>query len=191
MLHLMESDDPGMGGGPPGSPTMWAQKYDVPTDTAPVKDANDPTVANETTVRANFSNVELEGDIYNSRFTSGQNVSVTFDKAAITGAITTGIQTHKLAEPGEVVTKETYYKLGHVRVTPAKTDSNGVIVALKNGSVWNVTGTSYISSLTVDTDSSVAVPAGMKISVNGEEISADALKGNTVTGNIVISASGK
>jgi hypothetical protein len=97
-----------------------------------------------------------------------------------------GIQTHTQAEPGEVVTKETYYKIGHVNVTPSETGSNGILVSLKNGSTWNVTGTSYITSLTVDDDSSVVVPGGMKITVNGEETSPDALKGKTVTGSIVI-----
>ena len=50
ILHLMESDDAGMGGGPPGSPTMWAKQYIIPTDTRQVKDENDPTVVNTTTV---------------------------------------------------------------------------------------------------------------------------------------------
>lgn len=186
ILHLMESDDPGMGGGPPGSDTMWAKQFVVPTDTTPVKDTNDPTKVNETTVKAAFSNMKMTGDIYNSRFSAGQNVSVTFDNATITGVISSGIQEHKLAKPGEIVTKETYYKLGHVKVTPSETVCNGAIVTLKNGSVWNVTGTSYITGLTVDATSSVSVPAGMSITVNGNATSAEALKGNTVTGTIVI-----
>jgi hypothetical protein len=188
ILHLMESDDPGMGGGPPGSPTMWAQKYDIPTDTTQANDDNDPTVVNATTVRANFSNMEMDGDIYNSRITNGQNVSVSFDKATITGVISTGTQKHTHAEPGEVVTKDTYYKLGHVKVTPSGAGSNGILVTLKNGSVWNVTGTSYISSLTVDAASSVVLSDGMTITVNGKATSLDELKGGTVTGDIVVGA---
>jgi len=186
ILHLMESDDPGMGGGRPGTDTMWAKQYVVPTDTTPVKDANDPTAVNSTTVRANFSNLEITGDIYNSRFSAGQNLSVTFDNATITGVISSGIQHHTLAKPGETVTKETYYKIGHVKVTPSEAVCNGSIVTLKNGSVWNVTGTSYITSLTVDASSSVAVPTDMVIIVNGTPISPEALKGTTVAGTIVI-----
>jgi len=186
IFHLMESDDAGMGGGPPGSDTMWAAKYDIPTDTTPVKDANDPTAVNDTTVKANFSNMKIKGDIYNSRYSAGQNIAVTFDSATIKGVISSGIQKHTLAEPGETVTKETYYKIGHVTVTPSETVSNGVIVTLTNGSVWKVKGTSYLSSLTVDETSSVKLSGGLQITVNGETVSADSLKGTTVKGNIVI-----
>lgn len=186
IFHLMESDDAGMGGGPPGSDTMWAAKYDIPTDTIPVKDANDPTSINNTTVKANFSNMEIKGDIYNSRFSAGQNIAVTFDNTTIKGVISSGIQKHTLAKPGEVVTKETYYKLGHVTVTPSETVGNGVIVTLTNGSVWKVIGPSYLSSLTVDETSSVKLSGGLKITVNGKISSVDSLKGTTIKGNIVI-----
>jgi len=189
ILHLMECDDPGMGGGRPGSETMWAKQYVVPTDTTPVKDANDPTVVNTSTAKANFSNMKMTGDIYNSRFTGGQNLSVSLDNASITGVISSGTQKHTLAEPGEVVTKQTYYKIGHVKVTPSQAVCNGSIVALKNGSTWNVTGTSYITSLTVDATSSVVIPADMIITVNGKTTSAAELKGAAVTGNIVFTAS--
>jgi hypothetical protein len=186
IFHLMESDDAGMGGGRPGSDTMWAAKYVIPTDTTPKKDANDPTAVNGTTVKANFSNMKMSGDIYNSRFSAGQNISVSFDNATIKGVISSGIQKHTLAEPGETVTKETYYKIGHVTVTPAETVANGVIVTLTNGSVWKVTGTSYLSSLTVDDSSSVKLSGGLTITVDGEAVSAKSLKGTTVKGDIVI-----
>lgn len=178
LLHLMEADDAGMGGGAPGSPDMWAKEYLVPTDTTPVDDGSDPTVMNETTVQASFSNMELTGDIYNSRFTAGQNLAVSFVNADITGVISSGTQAHRDAAPGSKITKAEYYKLGHVVVTPSEAVCNGMIVTLDKDSTWTVTGTSYLSHLTFESAGSIQGT----ITVDGKTVTAP----GTYTGTIVV-----
>ena len=58
--------------------------------------------------------------------------------------------------------------LGQVTCTPAETVNNGVIVTLKNGSVWNVAGTSYLSSLTIEEGSSLVGT----LTVDGRDVEA-------------------
>jgi hypothetical protein len=61
-----------------------------------------------------------------------------------------------------------------------------VIVNLKNGSVWTVTGTSCLTSLTID-NASIIAPEGSKVemTLNGAEKEIET--GQTHTGNIVLS----
>lgn len=179
ILHLMEADDAGMGGGAPGSSDMWAKFYEVPVDTTPVDDGSDPTVVADTTMRAAFSNMEVKGDIYNSRFTAGQNLAVTFTNADVTGVISAGTQAHKDTSPGSKITKDEYNKIGHVVVTPAEAVCNGMIVTLDKDSTWTVTGVSYLTSLTFETAGSIK---GV-ITVDGKTVTAPGV----YTGNIVVS----
>ena len=44
---------------------------------------------------------------------------------------------------------------------------NAINVILADGAVWNVTGTSLISSLTIGEGCQVIVPAGVTLTVNG------------------------
>ena len=55
----------------------------------------------------------------------------------------------------EKVFKDNCEELGEVVNTAQPVVNNGVIVTLKNGSVWNVAGTSYLSSLTIEEGCSV------------------------------------
>ncbi len=55
----------------------------------------------------------------------------------------------------EKVFKDNCEELGEVENTAQPVVNNGVIVTLKNGAVWNVAGTSYLSSLTIDESSKV------------------------------------
>lgn len=185
ILHLMEADDAGMGGGAPGSPDMWAKEYKVPEDTTPVKDGSDPTVVGETTVKAKFSNMDVNGDIYNSRFTAGQNLAVTFEAANVTGVISAGTQAHRDAEPGSVITKEEYNKIGHVVVTPAEAACNGVIVSLDGASTWTVTGTSYLTSLTLADGAKLQGADGKKVTMTVDGVETPTAAG-TYTGTVVI-----
>jgi len=55
--------------------------------------------------------------------------------------------------------------MGEVVNTPAQAVNNGVVVVLMNGSVWTVTGTSYLTSLAIGEGCSVKVPEGQKLTV--------------------------
>ena len=113
----------------------------------------------------------LVGNIFNGHQFTSKNLVLTFDNTEITGIISSGWVEHEvdgvdrmLAYGDESYTTEDglvygYREhLGRVACYASETVNNGVIVTLKNGSVWNVTETSYVSVLDVD-DTSV---------VNGE-----------------------
>jgi len=87
---------------------------------------------------------------------------------------------------GVIVSKNATY-LGDLINIPSPAVNNGVIVTLAGGSVWTVTGTSYLTSLTVEDGSSIAAPEGGKVEmrVNGKKTEIKA--GKTYTGDIVIS----
>ncbi len=102
-------------------------------------------------------------------------MGLTFDNATITGIISASKALHRV----EKVSKENCEELGEVLNTAQPVVNNGVIVTLKNGSVWNVAGTSYLSSLTIEEGSAVVGT----LSVNGEEV--EAVPG-TYTGAITL-----
>ncbi|MDR0730876.1 MAG: hypothetical protein LBF63_04350 [Treponema sp.] len=185
ILHLMESDDPGMGGGPPGSDTMWATEYVVPT-VNPQVDDNNTTVEDENTVKAAFSNMTVTGNIYNSRWTVGQDLSVTFDDADVTGLISTGTQSHNGLSSGDKITKATYYKISGVSVTPSPVVNSGLLVTLKNESTWTVTGTSHLSKLDYGTGCTITPSAGKTLTAKVDDNVTTLTAGNTYTGKIEI-----
>jgi hypothetical protein len=108
-----------------------------------------------------------------------KNLCLTFDNCKISGMITASTAVH--SKPS--ITAADYKLLGVVVNTPAAAVNNGVVVALSNQSVWTVTGTCYLTSLTIGKDSSVTVPEGKKITmkVNGKK---KKLAAGTYTGKV-------
>jgi len=98
--------------------------------------------------------------------------------------VVVGQKKYELAE-GVIVSKNAAY-LGDVVNTPAAAVNNGMIVTLKNGTVWTVTGTSYLTSLTIDNGSIVA-PDGNKVEMTVNGVKKELKNGIAYTGNIVIS----
>jgi len=108
---------------------------------------------------ATFKNTAVEGDIYNGVWQAFQAVDVTFDDAEITGVISSAWANHVDADgnalPGGTVipadsSLDCHLGMGRVKNTAAPAANNPVRLTLKNGAVWNVTGTSYLARLTVD-----------------------------------------
>lgn len=117
----------------------------------------------EETSYAVFRDLSVDGDIYNAVWQAYQAVDVTFDAAEITGAISSAWANHTDAEGnalagGTVIEADSsldcHLGMGRVVNTAAEAVNNPVIVHLTNGSVWNVTETSYVAELDVD-DTSV------------------------------------
>ena len=99
---------------------------------------------------------------------SGRNMVLTFDNARITGVISSSESHH--TKPEMDMLKD--YKLfGVVTNTAHEPINNGVIVSLTNGSTWTVTGTSYLTSLTIDNGSTITAAKGYKatMTVDGME----------------------
>lgn len=173
ILQVMDSDSPG----PSGKP------YTEPTED-PVKEASFEPASLDSAAVSNFSNIELVGDFFNSvgytKTTGMLNMAVNFDNATVTGVISSASADHL---QDEMYVNEQDYKLFGVLIhTPCPAVNNGVIVSLTNGSVWNVTGDSYLTSLTTDT---TAVINGT-VTVGGEVV--DTTIGGTWVGDIVVTA---
>lgn len=172
LLQVMDSDNPGPSGNP----------YTQPTED-PSKEASFEPASLDSAAVSNFSNIELVGDFYNSvgytKTTGMLNMAVNFDNATVTGIISSASATH--LEDELYINAEDYKLFGVLEHTPCPAVNNGVIVALTNNSVWNVTGVSYLTSLTTDT---TAVIRGT-VTVNGETV--DTSIGGTWAGDIVVS----
>lgn len=190
ILQLMESDDPGMNpnGGGPGSDTMWAKSYTVPEVIPVLDETNTSSATAEGTVDATFKNMDVNGDIYNTRWTAGQNLNVVFENAHVQGVISSATQAHKNLAAGELITPDNREELGEVTATPSETISNGMIVTLDSDSTWTVTATSYLSSLTLAEGGEINTLEGNKVTmtVNGVEMM---IQPGDYSGNIVINVS--
>ncbi|MFG2962000.1 hypothetical protein ACGFZS_01835 [Streptomyces sp. NPDC048288] len=155
VLQVMETDNPGSNAG----------VYTEPTDD-PVKDGTwDVSTAHDTDTTAAFTAIALTGDFYNAMRT-GRNMALTFDASAVTGVLSASASRHAI----DTITSAEYAQLGHVTNTAQPVVNNGVLVTLTGGSEWTVTGTSYLSRLTLSADSAVTAPAGSTVSmtVDGE-----------------------
>lgn len=171
IMQVMDSDSPGPSGNP----------YTEPTED-PVKEASFEPASLDSAAVSNFSNIELVGDFYNSigytKTTGMLNMALNFDNATVTGVITSASADHLQDEM--YVNEEDYKLFGVLIHTACPAVNNGVIVSMTNGSVWNVTGDSYLTSLTTDT---TAVINGT-VTVGGEVVNTTV--GGTWVGDIVV-----
>ncbi len=165
ILHLMQNDDPGMGTF--GHDGHWAEYYEVPQIVEKAQEGFDLTDPEEEgATRACFKNMELEGSIYNSRWSEGQNLAVRLDNTKLTGAISSGIQSHINFKPGQRIYPKDRTELGNVTVAPSPAVCNGVIVDMEN-SVWTAKGINYLTVLNIGQGSSVICS---RMSVNGQMV---------------------
>ena len=192
IIQLIDSDDPGV-----VMPKMEnTAVYTEPTGPVIRKADHDITVAGATDALATFSNMTLAGDFYNGMrgdtmanafaamlgmVAEPKNLGLTFDNTDVTGVITSSDAHHAKSTIGA----EDFRLLKEVTNTPSPAVNNGVIVSLKNGSTWTVTGTCYLTSLSFDKGTSINAPAGYKVSMtlDGEP---QLLRPGTYTGAIVL-----
>ncbi|MGI5970149.1 MAG: S-layer homology domain-containing protein [Oscillospiraceae bacterium] len=181
ILQLMETDDA-------GGPGVTSYIIDDKTLDEIKEMTSGGDIAAAT---ASFTDVELEGDIYNSIYTFDQPLDVTLENSAITGVISSSVATHvdENGEPmdGQTVTAggDDYLAIGRIVNEACETVRNPVNLKLTN-STWKVTGTSYLASLELDADSEV-VGAGYDMvimTVDGVETPIEA--GEKYIGEIVI-----
>lgn len=183
LYQLMVSDDPGTG--------PFATKYTVPEQEADGY-IDEYIDGDGTTATAVFKNLETKGDIYNAMYGKKQSLSLTMDNAKVEGIISSSKAVHVDADgtviaPGTVIAEEetgseysTYRYAGRVINSAQPAINNDVELELKNGSTWIVTGTSFLSKLTVDAASKIE---GI-VYFNGIETTLKA--GTTYEGNIVV-----
>ena len=99
------------------------------------------------------------------------------DNVEYSGVVSTTEAFHNQA----VIGHKDYDQIGVVNNTVCIPENAGIIVKLRNHTVWNVTGTGYVTSLTIDQTSSMG---DAKAYVNGKETEIEA--GKTYTGVIRI-----
>lgn len=183
LLQVMQNDDPG--------PVMVdgnlvnAGVYHEPTDAPAKEDSFDVTAVHaDSDAVATFRKITLTGDLYNG-MREGKNLALTLADSDLTGVVSASTTTHAQ----DTISAADYQQLGVVTNTPGEVVNNGVIVDLTGASTWTVTGTSYLSSLTVGADAGVAAPAGHTLTMTVDGVPTTITPGQTYTGNVVLTVS--
>ena len=108
---------------------------------------------------------------------------LTFDNARVKGVISSTEAHHLKAKM--YMTKD-FALFGQVNNTVHETINNGVVVSLVNGSRWTVTGTSYLTKLTLSADASVSAGEGHSVSMTIDGKQTQIEPGKSYTGAIVV-----
>lgn len=199
ILQIMDNDDAGIN----------VENFETTTDyvenhvkaTATEESTKAASTAGEGSVYATFSNMTLNGDIYNASgwekakeadslagagdydnevgggASAAADLSLVLDNVVYTGIVSTTEAFHNQKVIGHV----DYDQIGEVNNTVCIPENAGIVVKLMNNTTWNVCGTGYVTSLTVDETSSLG---DAKVYVNGKETEVEA--GKTYTGVVKI-----
>ena len=186
-MQVMDDDDPG-----PVPPAMtntgvWHQ----PTGPVAPNPGNDPHVAAADDALATFANMEVTGDFYNGMRgdipgpfgpPAARNMGLTFKNATVMGVISASTTTNKYTD---TITAAEYKWLGEVDNAVGPAVNNGVIVSLDADSAWTVTGTSYLTKLTIAAGAAIAAPMGHTVTMTVDGVGTPIAAG-TYTGAIVL-----
>lgn len=98
-----------------------------------------------------------------------KNLGLNFVNTKIEGIISSATQAYK--EGLTLILEDNRSELSNITQAPAENVNNGVIVSLDKNSVWTVTGTSYITGLSIAEGAAVKAPEGKKLTmlVDGKE----------------------
>lgn len=179
ILQMIELDDPG----PVSVDGKMVNQgvYTEPT-TDPTKDSSfDVTAVHSADGAATFSSIELKGDFYNGMRT-GKNMVLTFEDSTVEGVISATKTKHRVSS----IDSSTFYELGIVTNTVQAAVNNGAVVKLNSGSTWTVTGTSYLTSLTLASDAAVKAPSVKKVTLTVDGTQTAIKAGATYTGALVL-----
>jgi hypothetical protein len=112
-----------------------------------------------------------------------KNLGLNLTGTTIEGMISSATQ--KYRDGLDIIVEDSRMELTNVTQTPAPTVNNGVVITLDAASAWTVTGTSYVTGLTLAEGAKVAAPAGktLTVTVDGKPV---ALTAGSYTGKIVL-----
>ncbi len=161
--------------------------------------STDEAQAGETQQTFTFTNGTYGGNLYNASGSdglSGSALNVTLgDGAVLNGAAASTSAIH-VTYDGSMALKENgcaafddesaaaefaqqyqnteftineYYDIGQAANLICDNGANDINIALTGDAEWNVTGTSLISSLSIEGDASVVIPAGVTLTVDGTD----------------------
>ena len=189
ILQVMDDDDPGPVGTALANTATYTDPYYGTTNT-PTADTSFDLTSTTDAAALNLSNITLTGNCYNSTgwtssSTTEQNMVVTLNNANLTGVISSTEAHHRVA----TISASEYTELGEVTNTPRAAINNGAIAVLSSASKWIVTSTSYLTSLTVSSDSTITAPTGHSVSMTVGGTATSISPGTTYTGAIVLTVS--
>ncbi|MCX4765148.1 hypothetical protein OG562_30075 [Streptomyces sp. NBC_01275] len=145
--------------------------YTEPTG-SPTRSTTWTTTSSQSTdAKAAFTDIALTGDFYNSvrgggnASLQGQNLVVSLTGSTLEGVVSASTAQHGVS----TITSAEYREISEVTNTASAVVNNGVLLTLGAGSTWTVTGTSYLSALTLAADAAVTAPSGktVTLTVNG------------------------
>ena len=185
ILQMMEDDDPG--------PQFVNGKlvntgvYHEPTGEPSRIDSFDVTAVHQQDAAATFADITLRGNFFNGirGGATGKNMVLTFADSRITGVISATATRHAV----DTITAADYLQLGQITNTAHPIVNNGVIVTLNGTSRWTVTGTSYLSKLTIGAAAAVTAAPGHRVSMTVDGVPTAITPGITYTGAIVVTTS--
>jgi len=184
IMQVMETDNPGAM--TYKNMRMTIAEYTEPSSPPEKNPDFDVTRASDVDVVARFSDIDMRGDFLNSsrggcsgyeagtvgfvanpadcRRPSGRNMVLHLKDSSIEGVISASSAQHAVKH----ITPLEWNQLGEITNTPGPAINNGVIVTLEH-SDWKLSGTSYLTSLTIDRASSVTAAGEGRVSmtVNG------------------------
>ncbi|MFB7331205.1 hypothetical protein ACFC00_06120 [Streptomyces adustus] len=179
ILQMIELDDPGPVN--VGGKMMNVGVYTEPTGD-PVRDTGfDVTAAHSTDGAATFTAIALKGDFYNG-VRKGKNMVLTFEGSTVEGVISASEARHRVS----TIDAANFQELGIVTNTVRAAVNNGAVVRLNSGSVWTVTGTSYLTSIALAADAAVKAPRGKRLTVTVDGTATVLEPGTTHTGAITL-----
>jgi hypothetical protein len=194
LVQVIDNDDPGpvMVSGVLENAGVYTQPAGQPT-----KDATfDVTAVHAGDSVFSFTAAALAGDFYNGYRggpttggggpgpapASGLNLVVNLSGSSVTGTITSALSTHFV----DTIDSTNWYDLGKVSNSPQAAVNNGVIVSLAGHSKWTVTGTSYLTALSLDGTSAVTGQHGKQVSMTVDGNPTAITPGASYTGAIVV-----
>lgn len=99
-----------------------------------------------------------------------KNLGLTFTDVKLEGVISSATQAYR--EGLNYIDEVNRDELSNITQTAAPTVNNGVVLSLDASSVWTVTGTSYLSALTIADGARIIASSGKRVTffVNGAEM---------------------
>ncbi|MGW2521876.1 hypothetical protein ACWC09_33655 [Streptomyces sp. NPDC001617] len=171
LVQIMETDDPG----------SMTGVYTEPTGDPARDTAFDTTARHTADATASFTDIALTGDFYNA-MRAGKNLIATFLRSHVEGVISSSASRHAVS----TISSAEWRQINHVTNTPQPAINNGVIVRLGAGSVWTVTGTSYLTKLVVDKNAQVRAASGEALTFTVDGTATALTPGTTYSGALVL-----
>ncbi|WP_107103421.1 hypothetical protein [Streptomyces griseoruber] len=179
ILQMIELDDPGPVN--VDGKMMNVGVYTEPT-TDPAKDSSfDVTAVHSADGAATFTDIKLKGDFCNG-MRKGKNMVLTFDGATLEGVVSATRTKHRVPS----IDASRFHELGIVTNTVQAAVNNGAVVTLAAGSTWTVTGTSYLTSLTLAADAAVQAPRDKAVTLTVDGTVTAITPGSTYTGALTL-----